>query len=160
MLEVVRGAKALSDETRVRTLNLIISQECCVCEVMHALNISQTRASRSLKVLFDAGFLKMREQGSFTLYSIKSGRTGNVKAILISALAQDFGRTSQAAKDLERLKTARRFNCQDVIRCNYKKLPVELPQAARFGTNPHQDSTTCVGAEAASAGRLSVSILD
>jgi ArsR family transcriptional regulator, arsenate/arsenite/antimonite-responsive transcriptional repressor len=136
MLEVVRGAKALSDETRVRTLSLILFKECCVCEVMHALKISQTRASRSLKVLFDAGFLNMREQGSFTLYSIKSGRAGNVRAILISAIAQDFGRTAQAAKDLERLKTAWRLDCQAVIQGNYKKLPVELPQQSCCDSRP------------------------
>ena len=71
MNSLTRAAKAISDETRLRILNLVQEQECCVCEVMQALDISQTRASRNLKILFDAGFLNMRNDGLFTLYSIK-----------------------------------------------------------------------------------------
>jgi DNA-binding transcriptional ArsR family regulator len=41
-------------------LNLLIRRECCVCEVMQVLGISQTRASRNLNLLYDAGFLKLR----------------------------------------------------------------------------------------------------
>ena len=128
MIELVRASKALSDETRVRTLNLLLTKECCVCEVMHALKISQTRASRSLKILFDAGFLKMREEGSFTLYSIKQNRSNRVRALLMQALEEDFSRSRAAQKERERLKTAKRFDCKAVIKAKYKTLPDELPQ--------------------------------
>ncbi|MDP2932098.1 MAG: metalloregulator ArsR/SmtB family transcription factor, partial [Chloroflexota bacterium] len=70
MRELAKATKALSDETRLRILNLILEQECCVCEVMQALDISQTRASRNLKVLYDAGFLKQRKEGLWSLYSL------------------------------------------------------------------------------------------
>ncbi len=43
--------KALSDETRLRISSLLLERECCVCEVMQALDISQTRASRNLRHL-------------------------------------------------------------------------------------------------------------
>jgi len=39
-------------------LNILIAQECCVCEVMQVLGISQTRASRNLKILEEAGFCR------------------------------------------------------------------------------------------------------
>ena len=42
MRDLVKAIKALSDETRLRILNLLLEQECCVCEVMQALDISQT----------------------------------------------------------------------------------------------------------------------
>ncbi len=70
MRDLIRATKALSDETRLRILNLIMEQECCVCQVMQALEISQTRASRNLKVLYDAGFLKLRNEGLWSLYSL------------------------------------------------------------------------------------------
>ena len=128
MIEIVRAAKALSDETRVRTISLLLEKECCVCEVMHCLKISQTRASRSLKILFDAGFLKMREEGSFTLYSIKRGKASRVRVLLIQALEEDFGGSRAAIKERQRLATARRFDCKAVIKAGYKTLPDELPQ--------------------------------
>ena len=48
MREIIKAFKALSDETRLRVLNLILERECCVCEVMQALEISQSKASRHL----------------------------------------------------------------------------------------------------------------
>ena len=128
MIDLVRASKALSDETRVRTLNLLLAKECCVCEVMHCLKISQTRASRSLKILFDAGFLKMREEGSFTLYSIKKNKSNRVRSLLVQALEEDFGRSVAARKERERLTSAKRFDCKAVIKAKYKTLPDELPQ--------------------------------
>ncbi len=70
MRDLVKAMKALSDETRLRILNLLLVRECCVCEVMQALDISQTRASRNLSALYDAGFLKLRKDGLWSLYSI------------------------------------------------------------------------------------------
>ena len=48
MREAIKAFKVLSDDTRLRALNLILERECCVCEVMQALNISQSKASRDL----------------------------------------------------------------------------------------------------------------
>jgi ArsR family transcriptional regulator len=64
MEEFIKPFKALSDETRLRMLNILLQRECCVCEVMQVLNISQTRASRNLKLLEEAGFLKSRREGA------------------------------------------------------------------------------------------------
>jgi ArsR family transcriptional regulator len=63
MRSLVKAFKALSDETRVRIVNLLLVRECCVCEVVQALEVSQTRASRNLGMLYDAAFLKMRKDG-------------------------------------------------------------------------------------------------
>jgi len=53
-----KAFRVLSDETKMRVLNLLLERECCVCEVMQALEISQSKASRGLTTLHDAGFLK------------------------------------------------------------------------------------------------------
>src|SRR4030042_6530479 len=70
MRELVKALKALSDETRLRILNLLLERECCVCEVMQVLDISEPRASRNLSALYDAGFLNLRREGLWALYSI------------------------------------------------------------------------------------------
>jgi ArsR family transcriptional regulator, arsenate/arsenite/antimonite-responsive transcriptional repressor len=70
MYELIKSTKALSDGTRLRMINLLLQRECCVCEVMQVLNISQTRASRNLSMLYDAGFLKRRREGLWAYYSI------------------------------------------------------------------------------------------
>jgi ArsR family transcriptional regulator len=108
MKELIRAAQALSDETRVRIINLIMQRECCVCEVMQALNISQTRASRNLKILYDAGFLKMRNDGLFTLYSIKPGRGNGFYTHLLEAVKKDLRTNADVARDIKQLNEAKR----------------------------------------------------
>jgi ArsR family transcriptional regulator len=63
MRDFAKLFKALSDETRIRILKVLLERECCVCEVMQALDISQSRASRNLGILEDAGFIKSRRDG-------------------------------------------------------------------------------------------------
>ena len=86
MKRLTRAAQALSDETRLRILYLFTSRECCVCEVMQALEISQTRASRNLKILDDAGFLKMRADGLYTFYSLNPSANHGCFPALIDAV--------------------------------------------------------------------------
>ena len=108
MKNLTKAAQALSDSTRIRILYLIMQRECCVCEVMQALNISQTRASRNLKILYDAGFLSMRNDGLFTLYSLESGINKDIYAYLLSAVKESVQRDPIALKDLKRLEKAKR----------------------------------------------------
>ena len=108
MRDLTRAAQALSDETRLRMLNLIIERECCVCEIVQAFKISQTRASRNLKVLYDAGFLSMRDDGLFTLYSLNS--ENKVYYIdLVEAVKKSFEGGSIARSDLASLNRVKRI---------------------------------------------------
>lgn len=109
MKELTRAAQALSDETRVRIIKIIMERECCVCEVMQALNISQTRASRNLKILYDAGFLNMRNDGLFTLYSINPENDNNFHTHLLQAVRKDLRENTIARKDLQQLDEAKRI---------------------------------------------------
>ena len=109
MRELVKAFKALSDETRLRILNLLLERECCVCEVMQALDISQTRASRNLSALYDAGFLKLRKDGLWSLYSIDREGMGEHFSDLVEAVRKALEGSEAVALDRERLKKAERI---------------------------------------------------
>jgi len=106
--DVVKAMKALSDETRLRILNLLLERECCVCEVMQALDISQSRASRNLSVLYDAGFLKPRRDGLWSFYSIDKDRTEEYYSQLVNAVRKALEDSEVAKADRERLRKAKR----------------------------------------------------
>ena len=108
MRDVVKAFKALSDETRLRILNLLLERECCVCEVMQALDISQTRASRNLTVLYDAGFLKLRREGLWALYSIDQRSLKEYHLALLESVRQGLEGNATATQDRQRLKNAER----------------------------------------------------
>lgn len=64
---------AVNDETRVKILNFINQEkEVCVCDVEKEFNMIQSRVSRHLKILKDAGFLKVDRRGRWAYYSIRS----------------------------------------------------------------------------------------
>jgi len=103
MQKLIKVSKALSDETRLRILNILLERECCVCEVMQALEISQSRASRNLGILEDAGFLMARREGAWVLYSL-SERSENRFALALTHLFKEFlGDNKILAHDRERL---------------------------------------------------------
>jgi len=117
MKDVVKAMKALSDETRLRILNVLLERECCVCEVMQALDISQTRASRNLGILHDAGFLRMRKEGLWALYSIDQDGMKEYYSSLVEAVEKSLIDDEVAALDRKRLKTAERLGPGCVKAC-------------------------------------------
>ena len=109
MRELVKAFKALSDETRLRILNLLLERECCVCEVMQALDISESRASRNLSFLYDAGFLKLRREGLWALYSIDKEGLKEHYTDLVEAVRKALAGNETAIQDRRRLRTAQRI---------------------------------------------------
>lgn len=63
---------AINDETRIKILNFInMNGKVCVCDIENSFNMIQSRVSRHLKILKDAGFLKVERDGRWAYYSIK-----------------------------------------------------------------------------------------
>ena len=104
MQDLIKAMKALSDETRFRILKALLERECCVCEIMQALDISQSRASRNLGKLQDAGFLKARRDGAWVLYSVDWQATNRRAASLATMLRDSPISNEVLAQDKKRLK--------------------------------------------------------
>ncbi len=104
MQDLIKVMKALSDETRLRILRVLLEKECCVCEVMQALDISQSRASRNLGILQDAGFLRARRDGAWMLYSIDWESANRYATSLAKLLKESLISNEVLEQDKERLK--------------------------------------------------------
>jgi ArsR family transcriptional regulator len=69
----LKSVSALNDETRVLLLRFIDEyKECCVCDLQNSLNMIQSRLSRHLKILKEAGFLRVERKGTWAYYSIRT----------------------------------------------------------------------------------------
>ncbi len=117
MRNLVKAFKALSDETRLRMVNLLLQRECCVCEVMLVMKISQTRASRNLSMLYDAGFLNLRKEGLWAFYSIEINQLNPELQQLLKSVEEGLKNNQIAIQDRERLKEARRLGPQNCFEC-------------------------------------------
>ena len=112
MRETVKAFKVLSGETRLRMLHLLMERERCVCEVEQALEISQSKASRGLTALYDAGFLTMRKDGLWSLYSIDREGAEGYRYRMIEAVQAALKGNPVAALDKQRLAKAERVGAR------------------------------------------------
>jgi ArsR family transcriptional regulator len=115
MRELTKLLKVLSDEARLRVLNLLQERECCVCEVMQVMAVSQSKASRILSALYDAGLLKLRREGRWALYSIDTDPAKDYVKEILTGIRLSLADNPVAADDLERLKRAERVGPACVV---------------------------------------------
>jgi ArsR family transcriptional regulator len=88
---ILAGFHALSDPIRVRVLELLRSQELCVCDLCEQLdNISQSKLSFHLKTLKDAGLVRLRQEGRWIYYSLNL-----IKFIELEQYLSEYRRFSQ-----------------------------------------------------------------
>jgi ArsR family transcriptional regulator len=68
----LKSVAALNDETRVMILRFLDKYgETCVCDMQASFDMLQSRLSRHLKILKDAGFLRVERKGTWAYYSIR-----------------------------------------------------------------------------------------
>ncbi len=68
----LKTISSVNDETRVKILSFIyINKEVCVCDVENSFDMIQSRVSRHLKILKEAGFLKVQRRGKWAYYSVR-----------------------------------------------------------------------------------------
>jgi ArsR family transcriptional regulator, arsenate/arsenite/antimonite-responsive transcriptional repressor len=61
--------KALSDPTRVAIVSRLASgEQCCVCDLTDAFELSQPTVSHHLRILRDAGLVEAERRGTFAYY--------------------------------------------------------------------------------------------
>ncbi|HLG29558.1 MAG TPA: metalloregulator ArsR/SmtB family transcription factor [Candidatus Brocadiales bacterium] len=69
-MELVVEFKALADKTRLRILGILLNRGLCVCEIMDILGMTQSRISRHLGILKQAGFVEEERRGKWVIYRI------------------------------------------------------------------------------------------
>ncbi len=69
MAQALHYFKALSDETRLRLLHILMHYELSVNEIVAILRMGQSRVSRHLKILSEAGLLHSRRDGLWVFYT-------------------------------------------------------------------------------------------
>jgi len=111
MYQLIKVLKSLADETRLRILKILRERdELCVCEIMQALDISQTRASRNLGILKDAGFVKDRREGLWIYYSINKKKVNEYHQPLNVLIDEWLKNDAAILRDKKRLKKAVRLS--------------------------------------------------
>ena len=70
LARAARWFHALSDETRLRIVQILGRGECCVCDLQSAVGAAQSRLSFHLKTLKEAGLVTDRRAGRWNYYAL------------------------------------------------------------------------------------------
>jgi ArsR family transcriptional regulator len=99
--ELLSVFKALSDETRLRIVKLLENGELCVCHIVAAVDMSQSKISFHLRVLKEAGLVKDRRDGKWTHYRLNESDL--FKRLLFLSIAERV-REEEITGDRQRLE--------------------------------------------------------
>ena len=112
--------RALADRTRLRLLNLMQSEEVCVCFFVEVLKTNQPKISRHLAYLRRAGIVDARREGQWIHYRIVQPDDAGAASVLKDVMSWLAG-DQEMRRDRERL----------IKVCCAPQLPISIQGAPR-----------------------------
>ena len=73
--------KALSDETRIKILDMLSGGELCACDILEEFKITQPTLSYHMKTLCDSGLVYSRRDGIWMKYSINKDVLDSIRIL-------------------------------------------------------------------------------
>lgn len=99
--------KALSDETRIRILNLLNRQDLCVCELVEILELPQPKVSKHIAKLRSINLVNTKRNEQYIYYSLN--RDNNVYNNILESV---FNNENQVLlNDIINMKNIGSFVC-------------------------------------------------
>lgn len=99
---------ALADANRLRLLKCLQVRPLCVCELMQATGLPQSRISRHLRVLRDAGLVADRRDAQWVEYSLADNATDAPAAHVLALISTWLEDDAQILADRAALADASR----------------------------------------------------
>lgn len=112
-MELVQIIKALSDETRIRILNLLKEGDLCVCELEILLDLNQSNASRHLNKLTNAKIINYYKKAKYVYYKLVED-TLKEYPFIKELINKELCEIEQCNNDIEKLKKYK----EDGITCD------------------------------------------
>lgn len=98
---LVARFKALADPLRLAVIELLRSQEMCVCDLCDRLEIAQSKLSFHLKTLREAGLISARQDGRWIYYRLNPAEFGELEDYLSAMRRVTLPRLARVCEDGE-----------------------------------------------------------
>lgn len=70
--------KALSDETRLKIIDMLSCGELCACDILKCFNITQPTLSYHMKILTECGIVNANRVGAWMHYTLNDETIGKI----------------------------------------------------------------------------------
>jgi ArsR family transcriptional regulator len=74
--------KALSDETRLKIIDMLSCDELCACDILEEFAITQPTLSYHMKMMTESGLVNGRKDGAWMRYTLNEPMLAALKAFL------------------------------------------------------------------------------
>ncbi len=86
--EYIPAFKAISDETRLKIIDMLSCGEMCACDILEGLSISQSTLSYHMKTLTDSGLINAERDGAWMRYTLNKERIGETLYFITSIFSE------------------------------------------------------------------------
>ncbi len=119
-MDITTILKLLSDEVRLRIINILNEEPLCVGEIQTILDIKQSNASRHLEKLKNSELVIYKKDAQWIYYKINKSYLDQYPFIN-SLLKENINKDKLFSKDLLRLKKYKEsgLTCQDLRNINF-----------------------------------------
>ena len=109
-------AKALADETRVRTLLALREGELCVCQITELFGLAPSTMSKHLSILFQAGLVESRKDGRWIYYRLPGGNAPVEVRDAMDWVETSLRKNPHVVQDEQRIKEILKENPTELCR--------------------------------------------
>lgn len=82
--------KAMGDVMRLRILDLLRDGELCVCEIVPQIEASQSNISQHLRILKDAGIIKLEKHGRENHYCVTNEKVFTILDLVNEVILENL----------------------------------------------------------------------
>lgn len=113
-MDILTMIKGLSDENRLRILNLLKERELCGCELEGILGMTQSNVSRHLSKLTASKLTRFRKDAKYVYYALDADTLRQFP--FLKALLEDLRQEPLYQGDLKKLDRYQRFggSCDNI----------------------------------------------
>jgi ArsR family transcriptional regulator len=97
--EYIPVFKAISDETRLRIIDMLSCGEMCACDILEGLSISQSTLSYHMKNLTDSGLVNAERDGAWMRYTLNKERIDEALSFITSIASEKEDCICKKCKD-------------------------------------------------------------
>src|ERR1017187_9652244 len=104
MRDFMNITKALSDESRVRTLLALRKGELCVCQITELFGFAPSTMSKHLSILFQAGLVESRKEGRWIYYQLPGKNAPAAVREALGWIEKNLANSPHVSDDNKKLK--------------------------------------------------------
>ena len=78
--------KALSDETRLKIVQMLTCQRMCANEILECFSMTQPSLSYHMKILTTCGLVQAKREAGFTIYRVDSRQLWAIRGLMDTLL--------------------------------------------------------------------------